>query len=232
MPKQPSLSVVVPAYNEEENISTCASSLIKVLDKVTTNYELLLVDNGSTDKTSKKIDLLKKHNPHIKKVSIKTNRGYGFGVRKGIENARGKYAGWIDADNQVDAEFIADIYRKIKRENYDIVIARRKLRDECLSRRIASFFYNTLVSTLFFTNLRDINAKPKIFKKSAYDESKMLSDDWFIDTELLLKFKTKKKSVAVIDCISKERAHGKSNVTFRTVYEFFKNIVLFRLGVR
>ena len=58
------------------------------------------------------------------------------------------------------------------------------------------------------------------------------SNDWFIDTELLLKFKARNYSVARVECISKERAHGKSNVKIGTVMEFVKNIILFRAGLR
>ncbi len=232
MAKDVALSIVVPAYNEEKNITVCTTSLARALSTTSINYEILLVDNGSTDKTAHKIDLLAVHNRRIRKISIKKNIGYGYGVRRGIDVAKGEYVGWIDADNQVDVRFVIDVFYKIKNSGVDLVAAKRITRNDGLARRIASLFYNSLVALFFFTRVDDTNAKPKIFRKKAYMKAEIMSNDWFIDTELLLKFKARNYSVARVECASKERAHGTSNVKISTVLEFVKNLVLFRLGLR
>ena len=232
MSKQPSLSLVIPAYNEEENIVICASNLVRAFDKESIDYEFLIVDNGSTDKTGEIIDSLAKRNKRIKKVVVKKNIGYGYGIRKGLETAHGTFIGWIDADNQVDVNFAVRLFKKIERENLDMVISQSEQRGDSITRHIASFFYNSFVSLLFLTNMRDANAKPKIFKKKAYSGINMTSDDWFIDTELLLKFRAKEYSIGKLKCIYKQRPHGQSNVRLGTVFEFLKNLALFRLGVK
>ncbi|MCK5333006.1 MAG: glycosyltransferase, partial [Candidatus Aenigmarchaeota archaeon] len=175
---------------------------------------------------------LVRHNQRMRKVSIKKNVGYGYGVRKGIETSKGEYVGWLDADNQVNVKFVVDVFCKIKNSGFDIVAAKRITRNDGVTRRVASLFYNYVVALLFFTRMDDTNAKPKIFKKKAYMDAKIVSNDWFIDTELLLKFKARNYSVARVECISKERAHGASNVKIGTVLEFVKNIILFRAGLR
>ena len=82
------LSIAIPFYNEEDNIKSVVKSLENELNKSRIDYELILINNGSSDSTPKIIEKLRKNNPRIKQVNIAKNQGYGFGIISGLNAAK------------------------------------------------------------------------------------------------------------------------------------------------
>lgn len=222
------LSMVIPCYNEEKNVKNVSLELVDELERNNINYELILVDNGSRDNTQGVIRELKKKNPRIKMVVVEKNQGYGWGITRGLEKARGRYVGILDGDNQISPRDVLNIFNKMRAERLDICKARRIVREDGLKRRMASLGYDMLLSLLFFRWIRDINSKPKLMKRECYRSLDIASKDWFIDTEIMVKSYGKKYKIGEFPVCFRKRRRGESNVNFNTIGEFLKNAVKFK----
>jgi glycosyltransferase involved in cell wall biosynthesis len=140
--RRPLLSVVVPMYNEEEGTELFFARLVPVLEKITTDFEIVCVDDGSSDRTM--ANLMRHHgrDGRIKVLSLSRNFGKDTALSAGLDYARGDAVVPIDADLQDPPELIADMVTKW-REGYEVVYARRSHRDsDDMSKRVtASLFY-------------------------------------------------------------------------------------------
>lgn len=130
------ISVVVPAYNEEENIFALYERLSTALEKVSANHEIIFVDDGSKDLTVEKIMRLRKADDRVKLVSFARNFGHEMANTAGFRYAQGEAVVIIDADLQDPPELIVDMYAKFK-EGFDVVYAKR------ISRKKESFIKKT-----------------------------------------------------------------------------------------
>lgn len=223
------LSIVIPFYNEEKNAKKVIEDIVVCMEKNLISYEIIGVDNGSIDKTGEILREVSINNHNIKAVNISKNIGYGFGISSGLKEAKGRYIGFIWGDNQLPAESIIKVFEKLKRENLDFCKTERIKRYDGKFRKIQSFFYNNLVSILFFKKLRDINGCPKIMKTEVYKNLNIESNDWFIDCEIVLKACKNNYKIGSVPIIFEKRKEGKSNVGLFTAFEFLKNIIKYRL---
>ncbi|HIH17782.1 MAG TPA: glycosyltransferase family 2 protein [Nanoarchaeota archaeon] len=231
---KPEVSIVLPFYNEEGNVRKVLQDLSSEFGKSKIDYEIIAVNNGSWDKTPGIISDVKKKNKRVKRVDVKKNQGYGFGILTGLKSAQGKYIGYGWGDGQVLASDFVKVFQTLKESKVDICKVRRVTREsEGFSRNFRSKGYNLLISSLFFMNLKDINGCPKIMKEEVYRNLNLQSRDWFLDPELIIKAKRKGYKILEVPIIFKKRERGKSNVGFiKTDFEFLKNIIKYRLGVK
>lgn len=139
------LSIVIPLYNEEENIDYLFKRLIAVLDKLQTSYEIICINDGSKDNTLKHLINYHDQNPIIKVINLSRNFGKEIALTAGIDYARGAAIIPIDADLQDPPELIAELVKKW-REGYDVVYATRRSRrgETWLKRVTAKAFYRTI----------------------------------------------------------------------------------------
>lgn len=223
------LSLVLPFYNEEKNVEKVIISTVEVLDNENVDYELITVDNGSSDNTLELLKNLSKKNSRIKIVRIKDNEGKGWGIINGLKNASGDYVGFMDGDGQVLPGDIISIFKKIKADGLDLCIPKRVVRKENTKRKIASKGYNVLLSLFFLTPLWDMHGNPKIMKRKCYEELDIVSKDWFIDSEILIKMHLNKYKIAEVPVEYKKRAGGESHITLSTILEFLKNLIKWRI---
>jgi len=228
MIQKPELSLVLPFYNEEENVERVLKELSAEFKKNKINFEILAVNNGSHDKTSGIINNLVKKYKNIKKVDIVKNIGYGYGILQGLKHAEGKYVGYGWGDGQVAAADFVRVFQNLKTNSLDISKAKRINRDDGLARKIQSKFYNKLMLVLFFINLSDVNGCPKIMRREVYESLKLESKDWFLDPELIIKAYRKKYKIGEVPIKFMERKSGKSKVKLSTSFEFLKNILRYR----
>lgn len=224
------LSIVIPCYNEEENLEGLFLGLTKELNSRKVNYELILVDNGSKDNTQQIIRRLMRGNPRIKLLIVKRNQGYGWGVTRGLERAEGRYVGFLDGDNQVSPAAIFSVFDKIRKEGLDLCKARRIEREDGLKRRLLSLGYDIALSLAFLRQIRDTNAKPKLMTRECYRSLGITSKDWFIDSEIMIKAIRKGYKAGEFRAHFAKRRHGKSNVSFGTIGEFLKNVIKIKLN--
>ncbi|MGB3345694.1 MAG: glycosyltransferase family 2 protein [Candidatus Humimicrobiia bacterium] len=159
------LSVVIPIYNEAKNVENLYEKLEEVLSKLDKSYEVLLVDDGSTDGTIDKLAEIRKRNPKYKVIQFRRNYGQTAAISAGFDYATGDVIVTIDADLQNDPKDIPRILKKME-EGYDVVSGWRKERkDPFLTRIIPSKVANWLVSILAGIHLHDYGCTLKAYSK-------------------------------------------------------------------
>jgi len=204
-------------------------ALRNVLTAAGVDFELILVDNGSRDRTAKIIQELISKDSRLKKVTVEKNLGYGWGAINGLRAASGEWVGFMAGDGQVDP---ADVVRLIRETDsgYDLIKVRRAVRQDGFIRAWISNAYVMIVCLLFGLPFYDINATPRIFRRSWLPKFRLSSRDWFLDAEILIKSSFLKLRVKEIPIIFLKREGGSSHVNLATILEFAKNIIKFRLG--
>src|SRR5688572_4594117 len=113
-PDSRELSIVVPCYNEEEAVVPTAVELIRAFQGAGVDLELVLVDNGSRDRTPELIDGLVARGLPIVKATVAVNQGFGLGLLTGIAGCHGRFIGWVCADGQVSAEDVLEVYQRLR----------------------------------------------------------------------------------------------------------------------
>lgn len=223
------LSLVIPFYNEERNLSDFLSSLTSLFNSKKIDYVIIAVNNGSVDRTGELLDSFAKKNRRIKLVTIPKNIGYSFGITSGLKLASGKYVGYCWGDGQIVAEDVYRVFEALKAGKADICKIKRVYRQDSFFRRLESSMYNLLYRILFSFNLKDINGCPKIMRREVLAALNPVSRDWFIDAELMIKAFRKKFKVLEIPVTYYRRNKGKSHVRLTTSLEFIKNALKFKL---
>jgi len=138
------LSVVIPVYNEEGNLRQLYTRLINVIKGISSNYEIIFVDDGSTDNTSKTLKELHEKDNHVKVIKFTRNFGQHIAITAGLDYCKGDVVVLMDGDLQDPPEEIPKLYEKFK-EGYDIAYAVRKTRtDPVLKKAASKFFYSFL----------------------------------------------------------------------------------------
>jgi len=184
---QKEISVVLPAYNEEENIEKQISDMYNYLKKKFSSYEIIIVNNGSRDKTKQIIQKLQKSIKSIKLINLPVNNGYGAGLRAGFKEAKKELVFYTDSDNQFDIKELDLLLPLIKK--YDIVCGYRKKRQDPQMRIFIATVYNILINLLFHIGVRDIDCSFKLYKKKVFDSMQLKSNTGLIDAEILIKAK-------------------------------------------
>lgn len=226
------LSIVIPCYNEEAVIPISIPPLLELCGEMKLLYEIILVNNGSTDSTDKTIDLFISHGYPIQRVDVSFNQGYGWGIICGLKKARGRYIGYMCSDGQVLAEDVIRTYLAIKgTARGTLSKVKRIRRDDGLLRWFVSLVYNQLFSILFGRITGDVNATPKIFHKEDIQLLKPTSKDSFIDPELMIKAKTLRFNIIEVPVVFHKRKGGSSKIrVLYTSLEFIKNMLWFRFS--
>lgn len=139
------LSIIIPIYNEKDNIHNILQRLSPVCEKISTEYELIFINDGSKDNSYEIIKLLAESNPHIKYINFSRNFGHQAAVSAGLDLCSGENVVIIDADLQDPPELILEMYAKVQ-EGYDVVYAKRNKREgESFFKLLtAKYFYRTL----------------------------------------------------------------------------------------
>ena len=185
MASTPTLSVVLPAFNEYGNIERAVRSSADALAPLVDDYELVVVDDGSRDETPAILKRLAEElGPRLQVVTHDTNLGYGIALRRGFDAARGRYIFYTDADNQFDLRELERFLPAL--EGVDAVLGYRVGRQDGAFRLMVSNGYNALASFAFGMNVRDLNCSFKLFRREALSSLHLEEDHFFIDTEIVV----------------------------------------------
>jgi len=169
------ISIVIPVYNEEDNVWLLYDNLEPVLSKLGINYEVILVDDGSSDGTYNKLRQLHEKNNHFKIIKFRRNFGQTQAMRAGFDFASGSIIITLDADLQNDPEDIPKILEKMD-EGYDIVSGWRKNRKDKVLRRFPSAIANKIISVLFGIRLHDYGCTLKAYRKEVLDNIELYGE--------------------------------------------------------
>ncbi|MCP4229925.1 MAG: glycosyltransferase family 2 protein [bacterium] len=221
----PSISAVIPAFNEAGNIAPLCREFNLVLKDNYPEYEIVVVDDGSSDQTASILKKLQGEIANLRVITHKSNQGYGKSLRDGFDAAAMDYIFYTDGDNQFDIEELTKFPPLL--DEADAVLGYRIKRAEGVFRHFTSRCYNILVSILFGLRVRDIDCSFKLFPASYIPRLKLKSDKFFIDTELIIKMKNAGARFAELGVTHKKRHYGRTTVSpihvFTTLYELAAN---------
>jgi glycosyltransferase involved in cell wall biosynthesis len=207
MKKVPELSIFFPFWNEEKNIESVVNKAIPVAKKVAEKWEIIMVDDGSSDSTVKIGKALEKKNSKLRLVSHQPNRGYGAALREGFSNAKYNLVVFNDGDGQFDFSEVTKFLSKIQYS--DIVIGHRKKRVDNKFRHLLMNLLKVWDLALFGFYFRDIDCGFKLFKKEAINKIMPLeSEGAMITTEILAKAKKAHLKILQVEVNHYPRIYG------------------------
>lgn len=158
------VSIVIPLLNEEESLQELHDWVVVVMEENQLSYELILIDDGSTDGSWQKIIQLQSLNPAIKAVKFRRNYGKSAGLFVGFDRAEGDVVITMDADLQDSPDEIPELHRMIMEEGYDLVSGWKKKRFDPPSKTIPTKLYNAVTRWMSGINLHDFNCGLKAYK--------------------------------------------------------------------
>ncbi len=178
-----SLTVFFPFYNEEANLERVTRRAIETLERLGLDWEIILVDDGSRDRTGEWADRLAAEDPRIRAIHHKPNRGYGGALQSGFREATKEWVFYTDGDGQFDINQI-ELLLPLAGQ-YDIVNGYRLNRQDSLIRRMNAFCWGTLVKVLLKFRARDVDSAFKLYRAEIFRHIDMKSNGALIDAEIL-----------------------------------------------
>ena len=187
-----SLSVVLPAYNEAENIGQVISCVSNYLNDRLIQGEIIVVNDGSTDATEDLVTRMASENPQIRLINHSCNLGYGSALRSGFDHATYDYIFLTDGDGQFDIsdfdQFLPHIYDRQGHLLSQIVIGYRAKRADVFVRSLNAWLYHIFIQCVLGIKAKDIDCAFKLFPRSIYERIKPIkSNGALFSAELLLK---------------------------------------------
>ena len=225
---RPRLTFFFPAFNEEENVAeTVRRALAEIGPLVGGSIEVLIVDDGSTDRTPALADDLAAADPRVR-VHHQANRGYGGALRAGFANAAGELIGFSDGDLQFDLSEMSRLLERLRdpsRPPVDAVIGYRIKRRDPPHRIFIAKTYNAVVSALFGLRVRDIDCAMKLFRREVFDGLRLETDSPFLSAELLIKLRARGARMVQVGVNHYPRAAGtNTGASFRKILRTFRDI--------
>ena len=222
------LSVFSPAYNEEKNLENTVVRAINVLEKIAQKWEIIIVNDGSTDKTGEIAEKLSREDKKVRVVSHWVNKGYGAAFRSGVYTARYEWIAFTDSDGQFDFSEITKFLDKQRQTGCDLVIGYYLKRAVPWHRRINTFFWELFVSILFGLKVRNIDCGFKFFSKKVIDNIPNLESERgaFISSEFLIKAKRAGFKIAEVGVHHYPRRSGQATgASLRVIVKSFVDLV-------
>jgi len=231
MKRLASLSAFFPAYNEESNIERMCASLKAILPKVVDDFEIIIVDDGSNDRTGEISDHLAQEDVRIRVVHHERNLGYGAAIRSGIQACRKEAVFFTDGDNQFDVSQISLFTPFLSQ--YDAVIGYRLNRQDNWIRKANAWAWNRLVRLMFGLEVKDINCAFKLFHRKVFENIQLESSGAMISTEMLVKIMKKGYNLHEIGVHHSPRLAGKqTGASLRVILRAFKELFRFYKKIR
>jgi glycosyltransferase involved in cell wall biosynthesis len=227
---QQSLSVFFPAYNEEDNIGELAEVAVGVLEEMGCEYEVIIVNDGSLDRTAEVAEALARRHAGVRVVHHERNRGYGAALKTGLTTARYEYIFFTDGDNQFD---VRDLRRFVALLDYsDLVVGFRNRKCYTFFRRVVSFTYNLVLHALFGLPYRDVDCAFKLIPKRLIDQTDFSSVQAIVNVELLINAQRLGLSVTEIGVTHYPREAGVTTVNPRVILAAISELSRFYLKVQ
>ena len=227
------LSLVIPCYNEEKNLPLIVERFAAGLTR--SDIELVLVNNGSRDNSQAVLDRLAPAYPFVRTALVEVNKGYGFGIRAGLNVARGEYVGWTHADMQTDPNDAVRALEIIEQRGAPKNIYLKGLRK---GRSALDLFFTVGMSCFesiyLHVRLWDINAQPNIFHRSFLEAWENPPDDFSLDLYALYLARRSGLDVVRFAVVFPPRIHGTStwNTGIGAKWKFIKRTLDFSVRLK
>lgn len=185
--KLTSLTFFFPAYNEEENIEESVQQAIDVAEKVTDDYEIIVINDGSKDRTKEVIQRLDEANPRVHLVDHPENRGYGEALMSGFKAATKEWVFFTDVDLQFDLQELPKLVEQV--DEYDVILGYRIKRGDPFMRLLNAKGWNLLNRLFFGLKVKDIDCAYKLIRRSVLQPilPQMITGGAMLSAELLIR---------------------------------------------
>lgn len=204
-----SISFVLPMFNESDNIEAAVSVLKALAKELTSDYEIIIVDDASTDASVRIVRTLSERDENVRLFALEKNSKFGGAFARGFKEAVKDVILYMDSDLPVSAEDVKKSLPLVLEA--DIVTGYSKIKKgETPLRKVISGVYNMIVQMMFSLNVKDINSGYKIVRRSLIEDLEFISRSPFVDVELFLHAKRKGGKVEQFPLIFNERTGGKS----------------------
>jgi glycosyltransferase involved in cell wall biosynthesis len=207
-PRELAVSIVLPAYDEEPNIEQAMAEATEVAERLFAEHEIVVVDDGSRDRTGALVRAAGERDERIRLVSHPENRGYGEALRSGFLAAQLDFVFFTDADLQFDLNELEGFLQYAG--TVDVVAGYRLNRQDPLQRRLIGYAWNLLVRVLFFVPVRDIDCAFKLFDRQVLHEVHIESVGAMVNTELMVKLGRAGASVVEVGVHHRPRRAGEA----------------------
>ena len=220
-----SISVFFPCYNEQENVGRTVEKALEVMQKLNADFEVIIVDDGSSDGTGQIADEIADREGRVKVVHHEGNLGYGAALQSGFKAATKELIFYTDGDGQFDMNEMPPLLALM--EQYDIVSCYRLNRRDSIIRKINGWCWTRLVCLMFGLKIRDIDCAFKLYKREIFDKIELSSTGALIDAEILARAARKgcritQKGVHHYPRTSGEQSGANIRVVLRAFKELFK----------
>jgi glycosyltransferase involved in cell wall biosynthesis len=217
------MSVIFPAFNEEGNIRRTVETIVEVLPKVAITWEIIVVDDGSSDATASICDDVKARYPEVEVIRHGQNKGYGAALKSGIMASKYDLIFFSDSDGQFD---LHDILQLICwSEDYDIVAGYRAKRQDPLHRRLIALGWNLLVRLVLGIKIRDIDCGFKLFRRSVFDQVQIRCVGAMVNAEILAQATRLGMRIHQVKISHLPRGHGKqSGANIHVIIRAFREL--------
>jgi glycosyltransferase involved in cell wall biosynthesis len=224
-----SISVFFPCYNEQENVGRTVEKALDILEKLNADFEVIIVDDGSSDDTGRIADEIADRHGRVKAVHHERNLGYGAALQSGFKAATKELVFYTDGDGQFDMNEMPPLLELM--EQYDIVSCYRLNRRDPIIRKINGWCWTKLVCLLFGLRIRDIDCAFKLYKREIFDRIELSSSGALIDAEILARAARRGYSITQKGVHHYPRTTGtQSGANLRVIIRAFRE--LFKLHGR
>lgn len=206
---KPGISVFFPAYNDGGTIASMVLSALIVLRELTPDYEVIVVNDGSSDYTGEVLDELGKRYERVRVIHHEKNKGYGGALRTGFASATKDYVFYTDGDAQYDVRDLRSLWVAMG-ERVDVVNGYKVSRSDPIYRKVIGRMYHWLAKLAFGLRLRDVDCDFRLIRSSVFDKVHLESDSGVICVEMMKKIQDAGFKIVEVPVRHYPRAYGGS----------------------
>lgn len=218
----PSLSIFFPCYNDAGTIASIVMLAYITARKLTDDFEVIVVDDGSTDGSLEILEELEKLYPDLKVIRHPTNRGYGGALKTGFANSTKEFIFYTDGDIQYDVRELEELASEVD-DDIDLVNGYKIARSDSIWRKIIGYSYNAFARFAFRIKLRDIDCDFRLIRRRVFDKVKLHSDTGVICVEMVKKIQENGFKFREVPVHHHFRSYGRSQ--FFTPTHVFRSLV-------